>query len=101
MKAQRLTMAQALIAFPDFCQDVEPEAWGYLAELFEKRVCQVPRRHPGGPRGGLEEARGVPGYESWRDVAVAEVPEMESVQRARAQYERAREQERDFHGIQG
>jgi 3D-(3,5/4)-trihydroxycyclohexane-1,2-dione acylhydrolase (decyclizing) len=63
----------------------------------------------------LEEARGesrttvivvevdkemrVPGYESWWDVAVAEVSEMESVQRARAQYEKAREKERDLPSI--
>jgi len=43
----------------------------------------------------------VPGYESWWDVAVAEVSEMESVQRARAQYERTREKERDLHIVSG
>ena len=37
---------------------------------------------------------GVPGYESWWDVAVAEVSEMESVRQARARYEEARKQER-------
>ena len=37
---------------------------------------------------------GVPGYESWWDVAVAEVSEMESVREARARYEEARKNER-------
>jgi len=39
---------------------------------------------------------GVPGYESWWDVAVAEVSEMESVREARADYEDARKRERYF-----
>jgi 3D-(3,5/4)-trihydroxycyclohexane-1,2-dione acylhydrolase (decyclizing) len=38
----------------------------------------------------------VPGYESWWDVAVAEVSEMESVRRARAAYEKAVKRERRF-----
>lgn len=38
----------------------------------------------------------VPGYESWWDVAVAEVSEMESVREARARYEEARKRERHF-----
>jgi 3D-(3,5/4)-trihydroxycyclohexane-1,2-dione acylhydrolase (decyclizing) len=37
---------------------------------------------------------GVPGYESWWDVAVAEVSEMDSVRQARASYEEARKRER-------
>jgi 3D-(3,5/4)-trihydroxycyclohexane-1,2-dione acylhydrolase (decyclizing) len=37
---------------------------------------------------------GVPGYESWWDVAVAEVSESESVRHARARYEEARKKER-------
>jgi 3D-(3,5/4)-trihydroxycyclohexane-1,2-dione acylhydrolase (decyclizing) len=37
---------------------------------------------------------GVPGYDSWWDVAVAEVSEMESVREARARYEEARKRER-------
>jgi 3D-(3,5/4)-trihydroxycyclohexane-1,2-dione acylhydrolase (decyclizing) len=37
---------------------------------------------------------GVPGYESWWDVAVAEVSEVESVREARARYEMARKNER-------
>ena len=38
----------------------------------------------------------VPGYDSWWDVAVAEVSEMESVREARAKYEEARKRERRF-----
>jgi 3D-(3,5/4)-trihydroxycyclohexane-1,2-dione acylhydrolase (decyclizing) len=38
----------------------------------------------------------VPGYESWWDVAVAEVSEVSSVRAARERYEAARENERDF-----
>ncbi len=39
---------------------------------------------------------GVPGYESWWDVAVAEVSEMESVQQARKEWEVMRAKERYF-----
>jgi len=39
-------------------------------------------------------SEGVPGYESWWDVAVAEVSELESVREARARYEEARKRER-------
>ena len=38
----------------------------------------------------------VPNYESWWDVAVAEVSESESVQKARREYEEARKKERYF-----
>lgn len=38
----------------------------------------------------------VPSYESWWDVAVAEVSEQESVQRARREYEEARKREKYF-----
>jgi 3D-(3,5/4)-trihydroxycyclohexane-1,2-dione acylhydrolase (decyclizing) len=38
----------------------------------------------------------VPGYESWWDVAVAEVSEMESVREARKQYDEALKKERYF-----
>jgi 3D-(3,5/4)-trihydroxycyclohexane-1,2-dione acylhydrolase (decyclizing) len=38
----------------------------------------------------------VPGYESWWDVAIAEVSEMETVQSARSAYETAKEKERYF-----
>jgi 3D-(3,5/4)-trihydroxycyclohexane-1,2-dione acylhydrolase (decyclizing) len=39
---------------------------------------------------------GVPGYESWWDVPVAEVSEIESVQEARAAYEANRQRERCY-----
>jgi 3D-(3,5/4)-trihydroxycyclohexane-1,2-dione acylhydrolase (decyclizing) len=39
---------------------------------------------------------GVPGYESWWDVPVAEVSESGSVREARAEWEQMREQERHF-----
>jgi 3D-(3,5/4)-trihydroxycyclohexane-1,2-dione acylhydrolase (decyclizing) len=39
-------------------------------------------------------SEGVPGYESWWDVAVAEVSETESVREARTRYEEARKRER-------
>ncbi len=38
----------------------------------------------------------VPGYESWWDVAIAEVSEIEGVQNARKKYEEARKQERYY-----
>ena len=41
-----------------------------------------------------DASAGVPGYESWWDVAVAEVSEMERVREARARYEEARKRER-------
>ncbi len=37
---------------------------------------------------------GVPGYESWWDVPIAEVSEIESVQQARTAYEKNRQRER-------
>ena len=39
---------------------------------------------------------GVPGYESWWDVAIAEVSEIDSVKTARADYEQAIQKERYF-----
>jgi 3D-(3,5/4)-trihydroxycyclohexane-1,2-dione acylhydrolase (decyclizing) len=42
--------------------------------------------------------RGVPSYESWWDVPVAEVSEEESVRSAREDYERAHEQQRHYLG---
>jgi 3D-(3,5/4)-trihydroxycyclohexane-1,2-dione acylhydrolase (decyclizing) len=39
---------------------------------------------------GVDRYEGVPGYESWWDVPVAEVSEVEAVKAARAEYERAR-----------
>jgi 3D-(3,5/4)-trihydroxycyclohexane-1,2-dione acylhydrolase (decyclizing) len=43
-----------------------------------------------------DPAVGVPGYESWWDVAVAEVSEMGSVREARVRYEEARKRERHY-----
>jgi 3D-(3,5/4)-trihydroxycyclohexane-1,2-dione acylhydrolase (decyclizing) len=43
-----------------------------------------------------DAAVSVPGYESWWDVAVAEVSESDSVRQARARYEEARKRERHF-----
>ena len=43
----------------------------------------------------------VPGYDSWWDVAVAEVSESESVNKARAQYTVARKKERHHLGVRG
>jgi 3D-(3,5/4)-trihydroxycyclohexane-1,2-dione acylhydrolase (decyclizing) len=43
-----------------------------------------------------DPAISVPGYESWWDVAVAEVSEMRGVRDARASYEDARKRERHF-----
>ena len=63
---------------------------GTLAELKdapgESQDAGPHDRHRGGDRPGV----GVPGYESWWDVAVAEVSELESVREARARYETAR-----------
>ncbi len=42
----------------------------------------------------VDRYEGVPGYESWWDVAVAEVSEVDTVQQARSEYEEARRQER-------
>jgi 3D-(3,5/4)-trihydroxycyclohexane-1,2-dione acylhydrolase (decyclizing) len=39
---------------------------------------------------------GVPGYESWWDVAIAEVSQIDSVKTARADYEQAVQKERYF-----
>jgi 3D-(3,5/4)-trihydroxycyclohexane-1,2-dione acylhydrolase (decyclizing) len=38
----------------------------------------------------------VPGYDSWWDVPVAEVSEMEAVRRARSEWEQMRAKERLF-----
>ena len=44
----------------------------------------------------VDRYEGVPGYESWWDVAVAEVSDVASVRAAREQYEQAVEAERSF-----
>lgn len=42
----------------------------------------------------VAKEKGVPGYESWWDVAVSEVSETESIRQARKEYEEARKKER-------
>jgi 3D-(3,5/4)-trihydroxycyclohexane-1,2-dione acylhydrolase (decyclizing) len=42
----------------------------------------------------VDRYEGVPGYESWWDVAVAEVSEVDSVREARERYDEARQAER-------
>lgn len=44
----------------------------------------------------VDRYEGVPGYESWWDVPVAEVSELESVQKVREEYEAARATERRY-----
>jgi len=44
----------------------------------------------------VDKQERVPGYESWWDVPVAEVSEMESVRKARESYERAKARERIY-----
>ena len=46
--------------------------------------------------GSIDPAIGVPGYDSWWDVAVAEVSDSREIRDARAAYETARRKERDF-----
>jgi 3D-(3,5/4)-trihydroxycyclohexane-1,2-dione acylhydrolase (decyclizing) len=43
-----------------------------------------------------DRMHGVPGYESWWDVPVAEVSESATVRAAREEWEQMREQERSF-----
>ena len=44
----------------------------------------------------VDRYEGVPGYESWWDVPVAEVSELPAVRAVRADYETARESERRY-----
>jgi 3D-(3,5/4)-trihydroxycyclohexane-1,2-dione acylhydrolase (decyclizing) len=44
----------------------------------------------------VDPATGVPGYEGWWDVTVAEQSEQDSVNRARREWERGRQRERSF-----
>jgi 3D-(3,5/4)-trihydroxycyclohexane-1,2-dione acylhydrolase (decyclizing) len=44
----------------------------------------------------VDPSKGVPGYECWWDVAVAEVAEQESVRKARDSWEKNRKRERHF-----
>ena len=61
------------------------------AALEQGQSARPHHRHRGRDR---HRRMGVPGYESWWDVAVAEVSEMDSVRKARASYEEARKRER-------
>jgi 3D-(3,5/4)-trihydroxycyclohexane-1,2-dione acylhydrolase (decyclizing) len=42
----------------------------------------------------VDKEKRVPGYESWWDVPISEVAEIESIRQARAQYETAVKRER-------
>jgi 3D-(3,5/4)-trihydroxycyclohexane-1,2-dione acylhydrolase (decyclizing) len=44
----------------------------------------------------IDGQKGVPGYEGWWDLPVAEVSEMQPVRDARVSYDRAREKQRNF-----
>ena len=44
----------------------------------------------------VDRYEGVPSYESWWDVPVAEISSDESVREARAEYERARRAQRRY-----
>ena len=89
MTTIRLTTAQAIVQFiavhvstiTDFKTALQQAR---LAERTTVIVVQADR-----------EER-VPGYDSWWDVAVAEVSNMESVRQARAQYEEKQKTERYY-----
>ena len=66
-------------------------------EEAERAIADM-RKHPGTTVVVIEvdkEMR-VPGYESWWDVPMSEVSEMESIRRARAAYEDAMKRERHY-----
>jgi 3D-(3,5/4)-trihydroxycyclohexane-1,2-dione acylhydrolase (decyclizing) len=44
----------------------------------------------------VDRYAGVPGYEGWWDVPVAEVSDDDAVRAARAEYERARQAQRQY-----
>jgi 3D-(3,5/4)-trihydroxycyclohexane-1,2-dione acylhydrolase (decyclizing) len=44
----------------------------------------------------VDSEKGVPGYESWWDVPVAEVSEQPDVQRARKEWERGKKNQRYY-----
>jgi len=84
----------------------------YAANVRSLGACAIKANSLGELKTALEEAKrsdritvvivetqpgvGVPGYESWWDVAVAEVSQSETVRQARAQYVEARKQERHY-----
>jgi 3D-(3,5/4)-trihydroxycyclohexane-1,2-dione acylhydrolase (decyclizing) len=91
--------------------DGEPVAVDFVANARSLGAHAIKAANLGELKKALEEAKamdrttvivvetdtsmGVPGYESWWDVAVAEVSEMKSVREARARYEEARKRERN------
>ncbi|MGA2570086.1 MAG: 3D-(3,5/4)-trihydroxycyclohexane-1,2-dione acylhydrolase (decyclizing) [Terracidiphilus sp.] len=90
--------------------DGEPVAVDFAANARSLGAHTIKAANLGELKAALEEAKAadrttvivvetdtslsVPGYESWWDVAVAEVSKMESVREARARYEQARKLER-------
>jgi len=75
-------------------------AWSTRARTREELAAALAegRRHPRTSVVVVEVAydQRVPGYESWWDVAIAEVSEREAVKAARKKYEEARKKERIF-----
>jgi 3D-(3,5/4)-trihydroxycyclohexane-1,2-dione acylhydrolase (decyclizing) len=75
-------------------------AWAVRAKTREELAAALAegRRQPRTSVVVVETAydQRVPGYESWWDVAIAEVSERDSVKEARKNYEEAREKERIF-----
>jgi 3D-(3,5/4)-trihydroxycyclohexane-1,2-dione acylhydrolase (decyclizing) len=95
----RLTAAQALVRFLA-AQYVERDGIERLiraGSVEELRAGLAAARDEGRtPVISIEVDRyeGVPSYESWWDVAIAEVSEVAAVRSAREKYEAARERER-------
>jgi 3D-(3,5/4)-trihydroxycyclohexane-1,2-dione acylhydrolase (decyclizing) len=124
VKTVRLTAAQALVQFlanqyvaRDGVEDSDPSPPPLLpvdlaanAESLGARAIRCETIDE--LRAGLGEAKkesrtvvlsievdhyeGVPGYESWWDVPVAEVAETDSVRAVRAEYDEARQTERSY-----
>jgi 3D-(3,5/4)-trihydroxycyclohexane-1,2-dione acylhydrolase (decyclizing) len=70
-----------------------------VASIDELRGALDEARRDGGPVAvyiEVDRYAGVPSYESWWDVPVAEVSENEAVRAARAEYERARAAQRQY-----
>jgi 3D-(3,5/4)-trihydroxycyclohexane-1,2-dione acylhydrolase (decyclizing) len=69
------------------------------ASIEELRGALDEARHDGGPVAvhiEVDRYAGVPSYESWWDVPVAEVSDDDAVRAARAEYERARAAQRQY-----
>jgi TPP-dependent trihydroxycyclohexane-1,2-dione (THcHDO) dehydratase len=114
----RLTVAQALVRFLAV-QEIERDPKGYHVDEYGYSCmgCEIPggigaklaaperdvrealaaaadADWPVVVHGEVDRYEGVPSYESWWDVPVAEVATSEPVQAARAEYERARQAQR-------